>query len=238
MSTSKQIRQSAWNILRNNYWSAFVVSLVASLITETVGGVSEFASFIGDTLTQRIDYGYVEPETVYGLLAMLGKIMVITSVASFIINIFVSAPVSVGYMGYFSKAVDGNPPISDMFSGFKTNYLSRVGIMLLVSVKVVLWSLLLIVPGIIKTYEYAMIPYILADNPGISAKEAFAMSKDMMTDNKWRFFVLQISFIGWELLCIFTCGIGILFLNPYYLMANAVFYRELKGDFVVQAPEA
>lgn len=167
---------------------------------------------------------------------VLSIIMIVTSVASFAIAVFVTNPISVGYMGYFSKAVDGNPPISDMFSGFKTSYLSRVGIMLLMTVKVFLWSLLFIIPGIIKAYEYAMIPYILADNPGISSKDAFAMSKAMMTGNKWRFFVLELSFIGWILLTLLTCGFGAIFLTPYMEMANAVFYRELKGDFVVQAP--
>ena len=72
---------------------------------------------------------------------------------------------------------------------------------------IALWTLLLIVPGIIKSYEYRMVPYILAENPGMNRKEAFAISKRMMTGKKWATFVLDLSFFGWIFLSIFTCGI-------------------------------
>ena len=92
-----------------------------------------------------------------------------------------------------------------------------------------LWTLLFIIPGIIKSYEYSIIPYILADDPEISSKDAFKKAKQMMKGNKWRLFKLEFSFIGWFVLCVLTLGIGTFFLIPYINAANAEFYVELKN---------
>ena len=96
-------------------------------------------------------------------------------------------------------------------------------------VKIFLWSLLFIIPGIIKSYEYAIIPYILADDATISTNDAFKRAKVLMTGNKWRLFKLEFSFIGWGLLCCLTFGVGVLFLMPYLNAAMAEFYVELKN---------
>jgi uncharacterized membrane protein len=89
---------------------------------------------------------------------------------------------------------------------------------------------LFIVPGIIKSFEYAIIPYILADDAEISSKEAFKKAKEMMAGNKWRLFKLEFSFIGWGVLCVLTLGIGTFFLIPYINAATAEFYAELKTN--------
>ncbi len=101
-------------------------------------------------------------------------------------------------------------------------------VLFLAGIKLVLWTLLLVIPGIIKGFEYAAIPYILAENPGISSKDAFALTKKIMTGNKWRFFKLEFSFFGWILLACLTMGIGMIFLEPYMEAAFAEFYREVK----------
>ena len=93
----------------------------------------------------------------------------------------------------------------------------------------VLWTFLFIVPGIIKSYEYRMIPYILAENPDMDRREAFQLSKDMMQGEKWNAFVLDLSFIGWQILSGITLGIvGIFWTNPYVYATNAELYLELK----------
>lgn len=81
-----------------------------------------------------------------------------------------------------------------------------------------------------KQYSYAMAPYILYENPGMGANQAIKASKELMNGNKWRLFCLAFSFIGWSFLCIFTCGIGILWLKPYEEAAFAAFYREIKRE--------
>lgn len=111
------------------------------------------------------------------------------------------------------------------FSFWKTTATARF----LQSIYVLLWSLLFIIPGIIASYSYSMTEYILADYPELSASEAISRSKQMMDGNKWRLFCLQFSFIGWDILCAFTLGIGNLWLTPYKQAATAVFYREVSG---------
>ena len=90
-----------------------------------------------------------------------------------------------------------------------------------------LWSLLLVIPGIIASYSYAMAPYILYENPGMRPTAAIKASKELMRGNKWRLFCLQFSFIGWALLCALTAGIGNLWLHPYQETAQASFYRQI-----------
>lgn len=111
------------------------------------------------------------------------------------------------------------------FSDWKTTAAARF----LQSIYILLWSLLFIIPGIIASYSYAMTEYILAENPELSASEAISRSKQMMDGNKWRLFCLQFSFIGWNILCAFTLGIGNLWLTPYKQAATAAFYREVSG---------
>ena len=99
---------------------------------------------------------------------------------------------------------------------------------------ILLWSLLLIVPGIMATYSYAMTDYILAEHPELTASEAIAQSKAMMDGSRWRLFCLHLSFIGWDLLCALTLGLGNLALTPYKQVAEAAFYRDLCGGTVPQ----
>ena len=140
--------------------------------------------------------------------------------------------INVGYSAFNLDLVDRrNAELGTLFSYFK-NWKVCVLANLLQTVYILLWSLLLIIPGIIATYSYAMTPYILAENPNLSPKEALDRSKQMMIGNKWRLFCLDISFIGWTLLCILTLGIGTLWLNPYMNAARADFYREISGTRV------
>ena len=90
-----------------------------------------------------------------------------------------------------------------------------------------LWMLLLVIPGIIAAFNYAMVPYVLAENPELTASEALARSKALMRGNRWRLFCLGFSFIGWGLLAGLTLGIGNLFLVPYQQAATAAFYRDI-----------
>lgn len=121
-----------------------------------------------------------------------------------------------------------------LFSGFN-NFGKAFLLNLLNGIFVFLWSLLLIIPGIIKAYSYAMSIYILADNPGISANEARKKSIEMMRGNKWRLFCLYFSFIGWMLLCGITLGILSFWIVPYMNASFAAFYQSLlpKGEEAV-----
>jgi len=117
------------------------------------------------------------------------------------------------------------------FSGQNLGLFGKtLGSYLLVSLYVFLWTLLLIVPGIIAAYSYRMVFYILIDNPEIGVSEALRQSKKMMYGYKSKLFCLDLSFIGWGLLCILTFGIGILWLSPYMLTSQTIFYEELHKE--------
>ena len=116
------------------------------------------------------------------------------------------------------------------------NYLNVVKTMFLKGLFEGLWSLLLVIPGIYKHYEYYMIPYLLADNPEMDRHEAFRLSKEMMDGNKFNTFVLELSFIGWYLLGILLCCIGGIFVNPYYEMTFVELYWVLRDQVMGPRP--
>ena len=116
-----------------------------------------------------------------------------------------------------------------MFDGFKT-YGRAIGVQLLMGILIMLWAVLLIIPGIIKSFSYAMTIYISKDHPELSANECIERSMDMMNGHKWDLFVLYLSFIGWFILCLFTMGIGFLWLIPYIQVSVAEFYEDLKAQ--------
>ena len=126
-----------------------------------------------------------------------------------------------------------------MSYAFDHNYKKIVKVLFRRDISIFLWSLLFVIPGIYKTYEYRMIPYLLSDNSEMRWKEAAEASKTMMQGNKWRAFVLDLSFIGWNILSIFTLGIlSIFFVNPYKFSTNAALYEALKyGDLDTDTAE-
>lgn len=139
-------------------------------------------------------------------------------------------PLTWGYQTLFLGAVRGGEATAkDMFEGYNKELFSRVlTTTLLYYVYVFLWSLLLLIPGCIKSYSYAMTPYILKDNPEMKNNAAIEESMCMMDGHKLELFILDLSFIGWALLSLLTCGIGFLWLVPYMNMARVNFYEDLK----------
>lgn len=152
------------------------------------------------------------------------------SVAAF----FIVMPLCVGCSFSFYRLYrDGDASLtSNMFKDSFEGYWHNVWGMFLVSVYIALWSLLLVVPGIIKSISYAMTPFILKDNPELSASQAIALSEKMMKGHKMEYFLLQMSFIGWVLLSFLTLGIGLLWLMPYMMAALASFYQNVKNQSV------
>lgn len=117
------------------------------------------------------------------------------------------------------------------FSGQNLGIFGRtLGLYLLIILFVFLWSLLLIIPGIIASYSYSMAFYLLVDDPDMKVMEAIQKSKEMMKGYKTKLFMLDLSFLGWALLAILTFGIGFLWLTPYMLTSHAIFYDKLRDN--------
>lgn len=227
MLKSKEIRAKAWDSLKGKYGKALLATIIVSLVVSLPGLFTLFS----DRLSKIIDAikpDELDKSNLIDALSISGAALLLAFVALFA-GFFIGNIASLGCCNYFIKNTDSKPSLFSVFSGFKKRYGRNVKTLILRDIKLVLWSLLLVVPGIIKSIEYSIIPYILADDNEISSKDAFKKAKQMMKGNKWRAFKLDLSFIGWYFLCIFTFGIGAFFLVPYVEAANAEFYVELKN---------
>lgn len=216
MWNRQQVKEQAKQIMKRNYWKMFLVTLIAGILcAEYVDLIQVVEDFIPDNV----------------LPSMFSSILTILSGGFFVgllYSIFIGDVIRVGEQYYFIKNHYGNPALNEIFQGFKGNYLNVVKIMLIMELKIMLWLLLLVVPGIIKAYEYSMIPYLLAENPNITTDEAFSLSKQMTTGQKMNLFVLDLSFLGWYFLGFLCFGIGALFVQPYDIAAFTEVYLILK----------
>jgi uncharacterized membrane protein len=163
-----------------------------------------------------------------GLMLIYSIIIGASSMVVGIGELVVTGPLTLGCIGYFSRKVRSEEAqIENLFEGFKT-FLPSFVLFLLQAVFIALWSLLLFVPGIVKSFSYSMSYYILRDNPGMGASQAITASRKMMKGYKGKLFGLYLSFFGWGILCVITFGIGSLWLGPYMMQTSANFYEELK----------
>ncbi len=164
-------------------------------------------------------------------------VLLSTVLISLALTIIVGSVVAVGYASFNIKLIDGKyVSIGDLFSFF-SHFKTIVLTYLLKLAKVFLWTLLFIIPGIIASYNYALSDYLLAENPELTPSQALDMSKTIMYGNRFRLFCLELSFFGWAILCLFTFGIGFLWLNPYQKAALAAFYRDLCDNNVENTEE-
>jgi uncharacterized membrane protein len=146
-----------------------------------------------------------------------------------LISLIVSGPLSLGIIIFsLSLSRNTNPHLEQMFYGFK-RFKDALVAYLLTTLFTMLWALLLLVPGIVAALSYTMTFYIMADDESISARDAIKKSKKMMNGYKWKMFCLDLRFLGWAILCIFTLGIGFIWLIPYMSVATAKFYEDIKG---------
>ncbi len=147
-----------------------------------------------------------------------------------LITFVIGGAIELGYCRFNMNLINGtNPQFKDLFSRMDI-FWKAFGLRLLTVIYILLWSILFIIPGIIAAFSYSMAFYIMEENPSMSITEAMQESKSMMQGNRWRLFCLEISFIGWMLLCALTLGIGFLWLGPYISAANAAFYLEISGN--------
>jgi uncharacterized membrane protein len=161
--------------------------------------------------------------TICGLVSSIPDI-------GWIANIVISGPLILGFTVFFLKISRNQfAEIEDLFLGLKDFKRSFVAY-LLVTLYVALWSLLLIVPGIIAALSYSLTFYLLADNPEISSSDAINRSEELMSGNKMELFMLGLSFLGWLLLCILTFGIGLFWLSPYINTSIAHFYGNIVNE--------
>ncbi len=234
MWTRSELKTKAKEALRLNYWKAVLVALICSFVSGGGGGGSSSYSSSSDSSSSSSagSLGSLGQEDAAALLAIIGIVLVVVLVVlalSFALSAFLFMPLYVGCCRFFINCSNGNADLNDVTYVFSHSYLNVVKIMFLQSLYTFFWSLLFIIPGIVKGYEYHMIPYLLAEDPSLSKADAFRLTKEMMTGDKWNTFVLGLSFIGWELLSVITCCILFVFyVAPYEQLTFAELYKALK----------
>ncbi len=237
MKYASDFRAIARNALHGKWVIAVIIGLIAALLGAGSDG-PQVKLNISDH-GANLNFGFAG-QTIYstggsfnsGIGAFLVGSAIYIALAALVlaaVYFVLGSIIQVGYARFNLELVDCREPSFDAlfayFSYWKTTAVAR----LLQSLYVLLWSLLLIIPGIIAGYSYAMTEYILAEHPDLTASEAIACSKQMMAGNRWRLFCMQFSFLGWDILSTLTLGIGYLWLRPYKQAATAAFYRDISG---------
>lgn len=205
---------------KKNYVSAVVVALLMGI----------FGTVSGESSARRVS----ENSDIYSgnlfnvgmITGLLAGIATVVILIVFVAKVFVGNLLKMGGYRFFILNQTAQPGIGTLLDGFRSgHYVNIVLTMFLRDLFTTLWSLLLVVPGIVKHYEYLMVPYIIAENPAMDYKEAFQISKQMMDGEKMEAFIMDLSFLGWYLLSAVTCGLlAIFYVNPYVQASFAEMY--------------
>lgn len=235
MWTRKLLKENGKIAFRRNYWICVAASAIALFLMGGGIGVAGRSS-----QTELKFHEQSRLETIEGLISQIPQgimlMMAMTVLVGIVIGvcvvILVSNVAQVGCNRFFLENREHKTGVGQVFYGFQGGrYGSTVWIMFLKGLYIFGWSLLLWIPGIIKTYAYLFVPYIIAENPHMDKKRVFELSSEMMRGHKWEAFVLGLSFIGWNLLSALTGGIlGIFYVNPYQHATFAEFYSAVKAE--------
>lgn len=253
--TRESIKNYAKDFLRKYYWKAFLVCLVVTILG---GGVrnnnrtkiikeykpkKQIERFIKnevdlkskdkliDSINKSIKKSPILTIPKFLIKTVFSLVFGIFALLMLILKITVGYSLEVGKNRFFLKGFKGDANAGNLVSAFNpSEYIGVVKTQFLRHLYTFLWSLLFVIPGIIKSYEYSMVPYILAEYPNLSTDEVLQISKDMTYGHKMDMFILDLSFIGWYFLGSLLFGIGILFVDPYKEATYARLYNVLAGN--------
>ena len=228
MWTISEVKEAGKRAFKCNYWYCVLAALLMGLFAGSRAASSGSKVQNVDLEGQLSSMDPKEQLTV--LMIALGAISV-ALIIGILIKIFLANPIKVGGCAFFTSNIEAAPaPFGLIKTGFQ-HYGHTFVTLLLRDIYLTLWSLLFIIPGIIKGYSYRMVPYILADNPDMSANEIITCSREMMDGNKWQAFLLDLSFIGWILVGLVTLGLGFIFWTaPYMQSTYAALYVKLRDE--------
>lgn len=209
MKTNQEYKNAALKTLHGNWTNVIIASLALVLMSELANALPYF--------TLKINV----------IAYLVGSWIMVAFLLLFIV------PLTVGYANAHNALYLGarNSVSDNMFTGAFRGYFRNLGGMLLMSLIVSLFSLLLYIPGIMRSYSYFLVPYLLKDKPELSVPEVLALSKKMMYGYRMRLFKLQLSFLGWIFLSVLTLGIGMIWLMPYMMTTMAAFYQDVKNEY-------
>jgi len=219
------IKRDALHRLSGFFWKAVLVMIIHMVILNILTGILPMPNLKAmmeypEEAMRIISQNIVEYSTMY-MKVLAG---------TFIIRVFAVAPLEVGLRRFFMKATDGEVKTGELFFAFKNNYLNVVKIMFLRDLFIYLWSLLFVIPGLVKSFQLYFVARILAEKPDISYREAAAKSKEMTNGDKLHILGLNLSFIGWMFLGMMVMGVGTVVVYPYMYEADEMLYRTKNID--------
>lgn len=221
--TYSDFRRIARENLTNNWALSIGVSVVACLL----GGLIVGSNFLPEVEYRIEDQNISNLSDLFRIVLASGGIAVRLTSLLGLAQFIIGGVIELGYTQYLLKQYNrANFEFNDLFSQFE-RFGQGFAQAFLRGLYTFLWTLLLVVPGIIAAYSYAMTPFIMAENPDMTASEAIAASKELMNGHKFDLFVLGLTFIGWDLLAVLTLNLGHIALNPYKNAAYAAFYKNL-----------
>lgn len=222
MWTRAELKQRAKLALNDTYWSAFGVTILAGILEVNFSDVYNW-EVLRSRFTGMYPVEVTWPWRLFPLFMLLG--------------LFVTNVIQVGLNHYFIRNHYGETQMRNLFYGFRRSYLNIVGVEFVTGFIVFLWSLLFIIPGIMASYKYSMVPYLLSENPEMNGKEARGLSAEMTDGQKWDIFVLDLSFLGWYLLGLICFIVGILLIPPYAYATRAELYIYLRDQHGLKISE-
>lgn len=220
------LKEKAKFALKRNYWRIVLVTLIVFLIGGAWIdlGINVDAEELKNTFSTMIPSAYMLGMASIGLVLFA----LAATTVGILLSVFIFAPLEVGTKRFFVKSLNQPAEINEVSFAFDNNYKNVVKILFFRDLYLFGWTLLFIIPGIVKAYEYHMVPYLLAENPNLTKEEVFTLSKQMMTGQKFETFVLELSFLGWNFLASFTWGLlGVFYVEPYRNLTLAALYEEL-----------
>ena len=223
MWTREKLKTTAKADLKGFYWLSFAVCIVASILEGGISGSGGFSGFGSGSGSFLGNNGNDIISPIVSLAMLFTFLFVFLFMIAFVT--FIGYPIMVGKSRFFIHLREEDRTMVTLFSLFKKeSYLPVVKTLFLTNLFIFLWSLLFIIPGIIKSYSYRMVPYILSENPTMHYREVLGLSQSMTDGQKFQMFILDLSFIGWILLGTLACGVGVLFVLPYIEATWAQFY--------------
>lgn len=249
MWSRANLKANAKIAFKRNYWKCVLVAFILGIAASSGSIGTTFSNNATTIISNETDADMPidspSPEAIMNEIfagdfftSIIGTTLIVVVVLVFLVigltlQFFLFGPLQIGCCNFFKKNAYEKADLNCITFGFSKNDYWKMAItMFLKNLYIALWSLLLIIPGVIKAYEYRMIPYILTDCPDISKKDAFRISKEMMKGNKMDAFILDLSFFGWSLLAAITCGIaGVFYVSPYVAATDAELFIAIREEY-------
>ena len=234
MWTRSLLKTNAKQVLRQNYWMALLVSFIVLLLGSAPNSLRLNFNYSTDVEYYNSQFSpfsaHMRLPFAGALAGFFATYALLLSIVFFVVRIFVSNPVQVGSDRYFMESRVGDAPFATLFSAFgNPAYWNVVKVMFLRNLFIFLWSLLFVIPGIYKAYQYRMVDYLLAENPYLPYDRVFEISRQMTDGEKFNIFVLDLSFFGWLFLGTLLLYVGAIFVHPYINATYAELYAAMRA---------